>query len=268
MIFTSKPGKTSSTKPKDKRRLSLLNADFKVLTGLEVARFRKVLAHTLCPVQLAEAGDRRISFGICHARDAIYAAGIRKTGCGLADNDFRAAFDYLCLDWVRKVLDKKGLAKKALDRFTSLYKEGITIPVINNMLGPKLVNNRLSLRQGDRPSGLWFCFGIDPLLVYLDKRLTGILIHSLPVLGPAQQGQPHQLPALETRYKVLGYFDDCKPAITKMEEFLLVDRACKLFELSSGCKLHRDPASNKCKFLALGRWKGTLEQADIPLPFI
>ena len=53
-----------------------------------------------------------------------------------------------------------------------------------------------------------------------------------------------------------------------MEEFLLVDRACKLFELSSGCKLHRDPASNKCKFLALGRWKGTLEQADIPLPYL
>ena len=268
MIFTSKPGKTSSIKPKDKRRISLLNSDFKVLTGLEVARFRKVLAHTLCPEQLAEAGDRRISFGICHARDAIYAAGMRKAGCGLADNDFQAAFDYLCLDWVRKVLQKKGLAKEALDRFTNLYKEGLTIPVINNKPGSILVNNRLSLRQGDRPSGLWFCFGIDPLLVYLAKRLTGILIHSLPVLGPAPQDQPCQLPALETRYKVLGYLDDCKPAITSMEEFLLVDRACRLFELSSGCKLHRDPASNKCKFLALGRWKGTLEQDYIPLPYL
>ena len=136
------------------------------------------------------------------------------------------------------------------------------------MLGPNLVNNRLSLRQGDRPSGIWFCFGIDPLLVYLAKRLTGILIHSLPVLGPAEPQQPHQFPAFETRYKVLGYLDDCKPAITTMEEFLLVDRACKLFEDSSGCKLHRDPASNKCKFLALGRWKGTLEQDDIPLPYL
>ena len=165
MIFTSKPGKTSSIKPKDKRRLSLLNADFKVLTGLEVARFRQVLAHTLCPEQLAEAGDRRISFGICQARDAIYAAGMRKSGCGLADNDFQAAFDYLCLDWVRKVLEKKGLAKEALHRFTNLYKEGITIPVVNNMLGPNLVNNRLSLRQGDRPSGIWFYFGIYPYTV-------------------------------------------------------------------------------------------------------
>ena len=60
--------------------------------------------------------------------------------------------------------------------------------------------------------------------------------------------------------------DDCKPAISSKDEFSLVDKACRLFELSSGCKLHRDPSSNKCKFLPLGRWKGSLEQEDIPLP--
>ena len=268
MIFTSKPGKSHSIKPEDKRRLSLLNSDFKVPTGIEVGRYRQVLRHTLCPQQLAEADDKRISFGICQARDAIYAAGMRRFGCGLADNDFQAAFDYLCLDWVKKVLERKGLAKEALERFTNLYSQGISIPVINNKLGPSLLNRRLSLRQGDRPSGIWFCFGIDPLLSYLEKRLTGILVYSLPVLGPVQYGEPPQLPHLETRYKVLGYLDDCKPAITTMDEFLLVDRACGLFERSSGCKLHRDPASNKCKFLPLGRWKGTLEQQDIPLPYL
>ena len=45
---------------------------------------------------------------------------------------------------------------------------------------------------------------------------------------------------------------------------LTIDKACTLFERSSGCRLHRDPAANKCKFLALGRWKGTLQQEDIP----
>ena len=153
MLFPSKQGKASSLKPDDKRRLSLLNADFKVLTGLEVGRYRQVLGHTLCPQQLAEADDKRITFGICQARDAIYAAGMRKTGCGLADNDFYAAFDFLCLDWVKQVLMKKGLAKEALDRFINIYSEGISIPVINNILGPSLVNRRLSLRQGDHPSG-------------------------------------------------------------------------------------------------------------------
>ena len=181
MLFSSKPGKSSSLKPQDKRRLSLLNSDFKILTGVELGRYNKVLTHTLSPHQLAAGDDRRISFGICKARDAIYAASRSKTGCGIADNDFEAAFDFLCLHWVKLVLEKKGLASEALDRFSNIYSDGITVPVINNIPGKAINNKRLSLRQGDRPSGVWFCYGIDPLLTYLEKRLQGILIYSLPV---------------------------------------------------------------------------------------
>ena len=59
-----------------------------------------------------------------------------------------------------------------------------------------------------------------------------------------------------------------KPAITCKEEFLIVDRAMHLFEQASGCRLHRDPASKKCKFLPLARWRGTLEQSDIPCNYM
>ena len=38
-----------------------------------------------------------------------------------------------------------------------------------------------------------------------------------------------------------------KPGVTIMAEFALVDKAAKLFELSYGCLLHRDPVSGKCK---------------------
>ena len=266
MIFSNKPGKSQSIKPRDKRRISLLNSDFKILSGIELLRYNKVLTHTLSPQQLACGDNRRITFGISLARDAIQAVSKSKVGCGIADNDFEAAFDFLCLDWVKLVLKKKGLAEEALERFSNIYAEGITIPVINNIPGKPLQNIRLSLRQGDRPSGVWFCYGIDPLLSYLDKRLKGILVHSLPVQGPALQGQALQ--PVETRYKVQGYLDDCKPAITTMAEFLLVDFACKLFEQSSGCRLHRNPDTDKCKVLLLGRWKDVLQQEDIPLPYL
>ena len=53
-----------------------------------------------------------------------------------------------------------------------------------------------------------------------------------------------------------------------MGEFSTIDKACTLFEESSGCKLHRDPAAGKCKFMALGRWKGTLQQEDIPVRYL
>ena len=52
-----------------------------------------------------------------------------------------------------------------------------------------------------------------------------------------------------------------------MHEFILVEQSITLFEQSSGCKLHRDPTSDKCKFLPLGRWRGVLTQEDIPVNF-
>ena len=52
-----------------------------------------------------------------------------------------------------------------------------------------------------------------------------------------------------------------------MNEFILVNQVMMMFERSSGCMMHRDPTSEKCKFLALGRWKGTLAQEDLPFDF-
>ena len=59
-------------------------------------------------------------------------------------------------------------------------------------------NIRLSLRQGDIPSMFFFAFGIDPLITYLHRRLSGILITSVPVFGPMlQEEHGHALPPLE-----------------------------------------------------------------------
>ena len=66
----------------------------------------------------------------------------------------------------------------------------------------------------------------------------------------------------------MGYANNVKPAVTKFEVFALIDNAMALFEKASGCKLHRDPASKKCKFLPLAKWKRTLKQEDIPCPYM
>ena len=114
----------------------------------------------------------------------------------------------------------------------------------------------------------WFAVGIDPLIVYLEKRLQGILVSSLPVLGPVEEGVEEPLPPKEERFKLVAYCDDIKPAITSLEEFKTADTAAKLFEDSAGTKLHRDPSTDKCKFLPLGKWKTELKQEDIPTPYM
>ena len=60
---------------------------------------------------------------------------------------------------------------------------------------------------------------------------------------------------METKFKLIGYCDDVKPAICKVKEFDIIDRAVTLFEQASGCQHHRDPNSQKCKILPLGAWK-------------
>ena len=113
----------------------------------------------------------------------------------------------------------------------------------------------------------WFSVAIDPLLKYLERRLQGITICSLPCPGPhLEDGTPPQ--PVNERYTVYGYADDIKPAVTTMAEFALIDHAVTLFEKSSGNHLHRDPISGKCKVLPLGRWRNSLQQEDIGFPHL
>ena len=58
------------------------------------------------------------------ARNAIYAAGKPgHAGCGILDTDLVAAFDFLCMDWVFKVLEKKGLDRQVIKRLKNLYSD-------------------------------------------------------------------------------------------------------------------------------------------------
>ena len=134
--------------------------------------------------------------------------------------------------------------------------------MVNNVPGKAIPNRRGTLSQGCPTSMNWFAIGIDPLLFYLERRLQGNLMHSLPTARPKLKNgiQPE---AVEKRYKAYGLADDVKPAVSCMAEFTLVDQAA-LFERSSSCKLQRDPATGKFQVLSLGRWKGTLQQEDIP----
>jgi hypothetical protein len=216
---------------------------------------------------LVAVDDRRIHHGINLARDAIWAAGKRGTGCDILDTDLVAGFDFMSLNWCLKVLAKKGASPSFLARLKHLYSDNYSVVVVNNVQGAAVKNLRLTLRQGDIASMELFSFGIDPLLILLERILQAILICSLPVFGPKLQNCPPPSP-IELRYKVIGYADDSKPAISTMEEFILVDKSLALFEQASGCKVHRDPLNMKCKFLPLGRWRNNLQQTDIPCKYM
>ena len=265
MVYGCKANKPSnSLDPSHKRRISLLNADFKIISGIENIRFKKVATHTLSKSQLAVGDDRRIHHGINKVRDAIFAASNRNQKCGVLDNDYMAAFDYMVLTWVFQVLLAKGLDKQVVNRLHNLYSNHLTVVVINGVQGRCFPNTRWSIRQGDRPSSIFFTYGLDPLLIWLEKRLRGIPIYTMDMFNA---------PTTTETFKVEAYVDDVKPAITSLAEFELVDRGSAIFEAASGCILHRDPSKGKVKFLPIGGWRPSgqnpgLQKADIPVPYI
>ena len=95
---------------------------------------------------------------------------------------------------------------EGITRVENMYKSRITIPVVNNIASSPIKNIRGSLAQGDPPSMNWFAIGIDPVLLYLDKRLSGILMSTLPTSGPRLQDNTPPAPMVE-KYKTMGYAD-------------------------------------------------------------
>ena len=160
---------------------------------------------------MVAGSDRRIHHGINSARDAVHHSAKVKSGCGLLDLDFMAGFDWLDMSWVYLVLKKKGVCDQVINRLKWIYSNSTSVVVVNNILGKSFPNIRGSLRQGDVPSMFWFAVGIDPLLNYLDKRLLGIPITSLPVQGPIFETADR--PQIKECYKLVAYADDVKPSI-------------------------------------------------------
>ena len=165
MVFTSKPKYLNSNKPGHKRRISLINTCFKIMTGIEAIRLNSTATHTLSPMQLVAGSDRRIHHGICRARDTVMAAGNSSQGGYLMDSDYEAGFDWLTLEWVWLVLLAKGCDNRVVDRYKRLYQGRETLVVVNNIVGESIPNIRGSLAQGDRPSMYFFASGWTPCCI-------------------------------------------------------------------------------------------------------
>ena len=252
VVVGNKPGKGDSIKVKDKHRISLLNADYKVNSGVLTTRLNKVSDKGLSPAQYVSGSDRRIHHCINMTRDAVFKgnANTRK-GSGIQDNDFHAAFVLIMSEWAIQVLDKKGCGETFKDWIKSLFTNVVSIVVVNGVTGATIKLER-SLRQGDIPSMIMFAYRLDPYLERIRSKLEGIVIYSanLAVQGPVGEGE-NPLPPLnvEERFTAFGYAEDVTNSIVGIHEFAIVDEETKVFEQASGCALHRDPTSQKVKFL-------------------
>ena len=267
LIYSPKVGKEGSRKIKDLRKLALLQADFKVLSGVLVNRLKKTENHTLSEHQYS-SGGKKISHGVCRMRNAIESIKPTSKGCAVIETDFASAFDFMSVSWIWKVLKKKGCSEVFISVLRNLYEETdcFVSCIVNNEQQEKMVNRRKNIRQGDRISTTLYSFAADGLLISLNKRLKGLEYFKLDTSGPRHPlfGGPQPV---KEKLTVIGFVDDVKGLITSVKEFDILDRTLSLFEKATGSRLHRNAESRKCNSLTLGRWS-RWSQADSPLNYM
>ena len=264
--FLTKPKKASSIKLSDKRRISVLCTDFKCLETVFANRLTKIMPQFISNSQYA-CKPRKIHQGISAARNVISMANKRKENMAIMALDMKSGFDLLQMDFVYFCMKKYGFSEKTINIFKNIYGSAIAVLVVNGAKCKEISDLLETLRQGGSGSMQIFIIGVNPIIQLLEKELEGIELYSQPIHGPVLEHEKAITPRNQTE-KIIGYVDDLNPVITKPEEFEKCNSCLIKFETASGCQFHRDPASQKCKVMPLGKWKEWLTQENAPLPFL
>ena len=115
----------------------------------------------------------------------------------------------------------------------AMYSDLGVAVVINNWISDKIKNAR-GLMEGHSPSMQIFCLATAPLLLGLEKKLTGIVTWD----GIKQANK--------------SFADDIKVVLAQPQEVFMVEDMITDFEQVSGLILHRDKTRRKCNILPFG----------------
>ena len=222
------------------RPITLLNTDYKLLTKWMVFRLKPLMGSIIKSGQICNVDGKNILFGAQNILSSIEYVKKRKLGAALVSLDFFKAYDRLFLPFLIKVLEKMNFGGIFCNWVKMLHHNAKTRFILSFLT--KEIEVNFSVRQGDPLAMLLYVIYVEPFLLLLEKRLSGLIFSSLN----ASQN-------LESFKQVSEAFcDDINLIITKNEDFQVVGRTVCDFEVASGAILSRN---KKCLVLGLGSWK-------------
>ena len=208
---------------KYRRPISLLNIDYKILSGVLASRLKNILPKIISNTQKGFLKGRYIGENVRLVFDTMTELSILKKKGLLLLLDFEKAFDSLEWNYINKVLKEYNFGEGFISWFRTLYKNASSC-VINNGFFSEFFNLGRGCRQGDPLSPYLFILAIEPLAMEIkqNNEIKGITIHN-------------------STYKIGQYADDT---------FLLLDGSVKSlresmsifkqFYLLSGLKLNHE----------------------------
>ena len=205
------------------RPISLLNADYKIITKALANRLKLVLPNIIHENQSCCILRRSISDGCTAIRDAIYLCETTNTPAAVVSLDQMKAFDRKIWDYMTAVLTKFGFGPIFLSWAKALYYNVGSHLIVNNRLTSRIPLGR-GVRQGCPFSPMLYVLCAEPLAAAIRNKsdIAGIII-------------PDSLQCL----KVSSYADDTTCFLTSDSSFVALDVTLDLYQSASGSLLNR-----------------------------
>ena len=241
-IITLVPKSGDVLNPANRRPISLLNVDYKILSKILSTRLRSVLSYIVNEYQVCAVHGRTVLHNLLVIRDLVSFVNSRGLDCALLSLDQEKAFDRVDHEFLFKCLNRFGFGEAFIRWIRILYTDCFARVLVNGFLSDTFFLHR-GVRQG--------CPLSPALYVLFSECFARLLQSSGDFPGfvfPGSRGQ---------RVKCLQYADDVTCVVTSRGSFRFLSSAIAMFEKGTGSKLNL----SKTKGLRLGRWKG------VPLPF-
>ena len=223
------------------RPLTLLNCDYRILSKFFVRRMKPVLPLVIKSGQLCTVGNKNILFGVNNILSSILYVKEKNLGACLLSLDFFKAYDRVLVDFLLVVMKKMNFSNKFCNWIKMLHVGARTKFILESLT--RSIKVSFSIRQGDPLSMLLYIVYIEPLLIYIEQKIAGLILPNIP-------------PSLE------AYCDDVNVITENETDLIVVNGAVKKFEDLSGAILSRD---KKCKIIGFGKWKN---RVDWPLQYL
>ena len=214
------------------RPVTLVNADYKLVSGCVAARLSSVLPGFVHEDQTGLPG-RQISDGIHLAADVYEYCQREEVAGALVSLDQEKCFDRVDHGFLYKAMEAYGFGPGFVGLVRAFY-NGATSRVLVNGVFSEQVRLDRGVRQGDPPSSLLYIITAEVLAnaVRKDSQIKGLRIRG-------------------REKKIGGYADDVQGYLTTDDSIRRFMALVELFGQASGSRLNRD----KTEGLWLGPWQ-------------
>jgi exonuclease III len=240
ITLLSKPG--GHLNPSNKRPISLLNVDYKIISKALTDRLKLVLPDIIGPFQTCGVMGRSIHQNVKIMRDVTSFANARGVGSAFVTLDQKKAFDRVDWSFLQKVLTRFNFGPIFRSWVSTLYRDISSSILINGHTSTPFHLYR-GVRQGCPLSPLLYVMFIEPFAAAVQSCAD--------IKGWV-------LPGCDVECKLLQYADDGTALINDNASFNHLFNWCNRFGEASGSALNM----SKCKGLWLGKWR---DRSDNPL---